>query len=76
MSIFNGRESQFIQKYADNEEAALAARKHKEEDEDKTKKRLTEFFKKRVERWSMEKHRVDERKAEVPQKCLNILVYN
>ena len=68
MSIFNGREIQFIQKYADNEEAALAARKHKEEDEDKTKKRLTE--------WSMEKHRVDERKAEVPQKCLNILVYN
>lgn len=75
MSIFDGRETQFIQKYANNEEGALTAWKHKEEDEDKTKKRLTEFFKKRVERWSMEKHRVDERRAEVPQKCLDILVY-
>lgn len=63
LSIFTDRENHFIQKYGKNEATSIQAWKHIDSDCDKTKKRLTEFFKKRVEKWSMEKKRVDAAKA-------------
>lgn len=52
MSLFDEKESRFIQKYGQNEDGSLKAWKHIENDQEKTKKRLSEFFKKRVERWA------------------------
>jgi hypothetical protein len=63
MSILEKREHGFIQKYGRNEDGSLKAWGHIEEEGEKTKKRLNEFFKKRVEHWAHEKKRVDEAKA-------------
>jgi hypothetical protein len=72
--IFNNREHRFIQKYGSNEEGAIKANQHIDQQMGKTTKRIGEFFKKRVEKWSMDKKRVDQNKAETPHKCLDILV--
>jgi hypothetical protein len=53
------REHSFIQKYGRNEDGSLSAFHHIEEEGDKTKKRLNEFFKRRVEKWAHDKKCVD-----------------
>lgn len=59
MSIFERREKSFIQKYGRNEDGSISAFKHIESEEEKEKKRIKEFFKKRVEKWAHDKKRVD-----------------
>lgn len=70
----NDNEMKFIQTYCKDLDISIKAFDHKEKESGKTKERLQKFFKDRVEKWHGLKHRVDEQKAEVPRKCLNILV--
>lgn len=72
--IFEDNEKRFIQKYGQNEDSSIKAWKKIQASCEKEKKRLGEFFKRRVDKWSEIKRRVDRDKAEVPQKCLDILV--
>lgn len=74
ISFYNDRESKHIQQYGKNEDTSIKAWKHIAADNSKTAKRIGEFFKQRVDKWSIEKRRNDARKAETPDKCLKILV--
>lgn len=67
-------EHHHIQTYCKDLNTSGLAFQHKDKEKGKTKERLHKFFKERVEKWHELKHRVDDRKAEVPNKCLNILV--
>ena len=67
-------EHHHIQTYCKDLNTSEVAFVHKDKEKGKVKERLHKFFKERVEKWSGLKHRVDEQKAEVPNKCLNILV--
>lgn len=59
MAILQAREQKHIQKYGHNEDSSILANRHIIEEEEKTRKRIGEFFKKRVDHWMNEKKRVD-----------------
>ena len=67
------KEYNHIQKYGRNMDGSISAFKKKDEDNEKVKKRLEDFFKKKKETWKQCKRRVDAEKAETPQKCLSLL---
>ena len=56
-------EDHSIQKCGHNEDGHISACKHIEDDNCKTAKRIVEFFKKKKEKWSEVKERVDRQKA-------------
>ena len=67
--ILKERENKFIQKFGKNETTSLKAFEHKEDENEKVKKRIREKLKKDNEKWLEEKRRIDEQKAEGPSKC-------
>ena len=51
MTLLEQNEHKYINNYGNIEEASLHCFEHKEEDFEATKKRIHEFFKKRITKW-------------------------
>lgn len=74
LGILSAREQQFIQTCGKNEDGYLNSWIKIDKSIGDMRKRRGEETKKTMERWHSNKHRVDEAKAQIPERCLSILV--